>query len=445
MSFSKGTSALISLRTIDCPINTSSCPRSTLMVLKFFTYSCHCSVDTELIDRNYDAKKMFQLLDNLQWSVLTVFHVLCFWTCAWTMESLHGKIGCPLSANSNSISSAILSQAPCGLFSAEYHFLSEPGPINDHCPTPILLATTLTTLAFATHSSSLPLPSQEMSLNIDINRILPVKVSGSSPKLLSRSVTLPQSCIVVNPGKMFHSNSVGLSIDSVIVSVAFLGLDPYNSVLPSFVGICMLKDPPEAQHRIWEDVDFCALKIDNGFITNQWQLFPWMIFSNKFLSKLFSSCSLTNFSEMSNIFFKVRSVELLMEFSWSMKFFPMNVAAFIVAAINIYQIIKCSSPESATFDIIFCLFRTWSFTLFTNFAASLPHDETFGICLFLVIQFLTFPRSIMNHLSVPYRMRISRSRRGSSRWGANFLHHIPRSFLRFPLIGSCAVTSLFHS
>ena len=48
-----------------------------------------------------------------------------------------------------------------------------------------------------------------MSLNIDINRILPVKVSGVSPGLLSRSVTLPQSCNVVNPGKMFHSNSVG--------------------------------------------------------------------------------------------------------------------------------------------------------------------------------------------------------------------------------------------
>ena len=31
------------------------------------------------------------------------------------------KVGCPLSANSNNISSAILSQAPCGLFSKEYH------------------------------------------------------------------------------------------------------------------------------------------------------------------------------------------------------------------------------------------------------------------------------------------------------------------------------------
>ena len=67
----------------------------------------------------------------------------------------------------------------------------------------------VTTLAFATHSSLLPFLSQEMSLNIDIKRILPVKVSGVSPKSLSRSVTLPQSCNVVNPGKIFHSNSVG--------------------------------------------------------------------------------------------------------------------------------------------------------------------------------------------------------------------------------------------
>ena len=65
-----------------------------------------------------------------------------------------------------------------------------------------------TTLAFLTHSSSLSFLSQDMSLNIDINRILPVKVSGVYPNLLSRSVTSPQSCNVVNPGKMFHSNSV---------------------------------------------------------------------------------------------------------------------------------------------------------------------------------------------------------------------------------------------
>ena len=100
-------------------------------------------------------------------AVNTVFVANFLWL---EMYSLHfaRKVGCPLSVNSNSISSAILSQAPCGLFSAEYHFFSEPGPINDHCPTPNLLASTLTTLAFAKHSFLLPFLSQEMSLNIDI-------------------------------------------------------------------------------------------------------------------------------------------------------------------------------------------------------------------------------------------------------------------------------------
>ena len=76
--------------------------------------------------------------------------------------------------------------------------------MNDHCPIQNFFAEIETTLAFAKHSSSLSLLSQEMSLNIDINKILHVNVSGVSPNLLSRSVTLPQSCNVVNPGKIFH-------------------------------------------------------------------------------------------------------------------------------------------------------------------------------------------------------------------------------------------------
>ena len=81
--------------------------------------------------------------------------------------------------------------------------------MNDHCPLPNFLAYKDTSRAFARHSCSLSLIPQEMSLNIDMNRILPVKVSGASPKSLSRSLTLSQSCNVLNPGKMFHSNSVG--------------------------------------------------------------------------------------------------------------------------------------------------------------------------------------------------------------------------------------------
>ena len=51
---------------------------------------------------------------------------------------MESKVGCPLSANSKRIFSAILSQAPCGLFSAAYHFFSEPGSTNDNWGDPRL-------------------------------------------------------------------------------------------------------------------------------------------------------------------------------------------------------------------------------------------------------------------------------------------------------------------
>ena len=72
----------------------------------------------------------------------------------------------------------------------EYHYFSEPGPMNDHCPVPNFLAYKDTTRACARHSCSLSLFPQEMSLNFDINRILPVNISGVSLNLLSESLTL---------------------------------------------------------------------------------------------------------------------------------------------------------------------------------------------------------------------------------------------------------------
>ena len=63
--------------------------------------------------------------------------------------------------------------------------------MNDHCPMPNFFASIETTLAFAKHSHSLSFGPQEMSWNIDMNRILPVKFTGVSPNLLSRSLTLP--------------------------------------------------------------------------------------------------------------------------------------------------------------------------------------------------------------------------------------------------------------
>ena len=41
-----------------------------------------------------------------------------------------------------------------------------------------------------------------------------------------------------------------LSVDSIIISVAFISDDPSYPVLPSFVGLRMLMAPSKTQHRI---------------------------------------------------------------------------------------------------------------------------------------------------------------------------------------------------
>ena len=109
--------------------------------------------------------------------------------------------------------------------------------------------------------------------------------------------------------------------------------------------------------------------------------------------------------------------------------FPINVAAFNVVAINIPHIIECSVQFSAMLDILFCRFRTWSLTWFTNSVISL-----------LIMKFSkwAFPWRfsdtgcpVLSWIDSPYLTECTfPSRRGSSRRGQ--LVHIPKSFLRFP-------------
>ena len=48
-----------------------------------------------------------------------------------------------------------------------------------------------------------------MSLNIDMKIVRPVNFSGVKVNLVSNFWTSVQSSNVVNPGKIFHSNSIG--------------------------------------------------------------------------------------------------------------------------------------------------------------------------------------------------------------------------------------------
>ena len=122
--------------------------------------------------------------------------------------------------------------------------------MNDHCPVPNLFAYKDTTLACARHSSSLSFVPQGMSLNIDTNRILPVKISGFSPNLLSGSVTLPWSCNVCESWENVPLDFGRLSTDSIKVSVALRRCDPFYPFLPSFVGFRILMDLSKTQYRI---------------------------------------------------------------------------------------------------------------------------------------------------------------------------------------------------
>ena len=60
-----------------------------------------------------------------------------------------------------------------------------------------------------------------MSLNIDMKMIRPINFSGVMLNLENNSWTLWLSCNVVNPGKIFHSNSIGSP--SILSKVLYSG------------------------------------------------------------------------------------------------------------------------------------------------------------------------------------------------------------------------------
>ena len=66
------------------------------------------------------------------------------------------------------------------------------------------------------------------------------------------------------------------------------------------------------------------------------------------------------------------------------KFFPVNVAAFNVVAMNIPHIIECSVQFSAMLDILFCLIRLVS-DFIHKFCCLTSHDEIFKMSLSLDI------------------------------------------------------------
>ena len=111
------------------------------------------------------------------------------------------KTGCRLSPNLIIINAATRSHFPPGLsLSVEYHYVSDPSPMNDQRPAGNLFANRDTSVELALHSRSLSSDPHMMSLNIDMKIIRPLNCSGS-PILLMNFWTSRTSTNVVNPGK----------------------------------------------------------------------------------------------------------------------------------------------------------------------------------------------------------------------------------------------------
>ena len=193
------------------------------------------------------------------------------------------------------------------------HFFSNPGPRNDHCPALNLFAKRETSWAFDLHSFSLSFDPHQMSLNIDMKMIRPVNFSGVTLNLDSNSWTSWLSCNVVNPGKIFHSNSIGSP--SILSKVLYSGELLNHSNLSSHAmfdrGFSFIfpRHNTESENTLtfvrWRLMT-CSSPIKDKYFHEE---FSQSIVSTPY----FSSCSDTIFSDMSNICFIVRSSVFLME------------------------------------------------------------------------------------------------------------------------------------
>ena len=118
-----------------------------------------------------------------------------------------------------------------------------------------------------------------------------------------------------------------------------------------------------------------------------------------------------------------------MDFWLSWKFFT---------AINIHQIIECSSPFFSTVEILLSFSHliihpihewSWFYRQF-QFCCIVSHDEILTICHFLRIDIIRLPWSITKCFSIPFGLHPSRRIFFVIR--SNFSYHSPRSFIYWP-------------
>ena len=202
-------------------------------------------------------------------------------------------------------------------------------------------------------------------------------------------------------------------------------------------------DTSKTQHRIWEDVDFRALKIDNGFVTKQGQMFPWMFFR-------------MNLIHIEDLILFAHQFCRYVEHFLQGEICCIHNGILIILEILSHEC-RCIHRRSHKHSPSYWMFFSWacnvghSFLSFSHliiyfihkFCCITFHDEIFGICHFLEVDIIRLPWSITK--CPPYLTDCtSPSRRVSPWWGRTCCTIIQEVSSGCP-DRSCAVTSLFHS
>ena len=210
----------------------------------------NCSVDTELIRREYDLEQQFGIR-RFSVEVYGCFPLLCRRIPRLNALILV-KTGL-VSLKFCTIFAALEFHFPSGLqFLAPYHFISFPGPINVLWPCGNCCAYNFTLSEFEIQVSSTFPFSHSMSLNIDMNMILSENRSGSTFWHCKSFWISCKICNVVNPGKYstrlqllhhrFHKNSYAAQY--ILNSFTWL----YHFSLASFLEeLIFLRHSPESE------------------------------------------------------------------------------------------------------------------------------------------------------------------------------------------------------
>ena len=213
----------------------------------FFTHFCDCFVKTALIYRSnfsVDSCNRVQIGTTVYRQFSTVFH-LELTSGQRTRDSKDwGSVFCEFHFVPSILWTIITDRIPL--------FLNKDQKWRRLAPT--LLANGETIWAFDSQSILLSLNPHEMSLNIDMKIVLLMKLSDVSINLNSKRMTFWLSCNVLNPWKIFHSNSIELLDHSNLCSHTMFDRG-FSFIFTE-------------HNRIWKCEDLCVQEIDDVFIIN---------------------------------------------------------------------------------------------------------------------------------------------------------------------------------